>query len=189
MSNETNGGLDAVVAQMAEIMAKLNAAERRAEEAEKKAAAAVNHSSRGKARQGERKVWGYRGMRVKHFVGRGGKPSDKPFVLVGEFRREYEDGTPVVNPVNGAETWVNSGNGLCSEWISAIAKIPPEDMAVFADQEQVALIEADRDMQAAAKAESADRNAKRAERGAGKQQGVGQGDIAKAMAFILKSAK
>lgn len=188
-SNGSNGGLDAVVAQMAAIMAKLNAAEQRAEAAEKKAAEAANQATRGKARSGERSSWRYKGMRLKHFVGRGGKPSEKPFVLVGEFRREYADGTPVINPVNGQESWCNSGNGLYAEWIAAIAAMPPEEMAVFADPEQVALIESDRDMQAAAKAESAERNAKRAAKGSGQQTGIGETDILRAMGFLAKGRR
>ena len=180
MSTE-NSNIEALLAQM---MAKLDAAEKRAEAAEKKAAEAANVASRGKARIGEPSRWIYKGMKLNHFVGRGGKRSDKPFTLVATFRKEHADGTPALNAVNGQESWINSGNGIYADWMSAMATVPAEDLAIFADPSQVEALESDKDLQAKAKAESAERNAKRAEKGSGKQTGIGESDIARALAFL-----
>ena len=123
-------------------------------------------------------------MKLTHFVGRGGKPSDKPFVLVATFRKECADGSAVINPVNGSEQWLNSGNGMYADWVAALSTIPAEDVAIFSDPAQVAMIESDKDAQALAKQESAERNARRAEKGSGKQTGIGESDIARALASL-----
>lgn len=188
MTTENNGGangsnVEAMLAQLLENQARLEAQLR---DAEARAAAAQNVATRGKARQGELSRWVYKGMKLVHFVGRGGKPSDKPFVLVATFRKEYSDGSPVINPVNGSESWLNSGNGMYADWVAALATIPAEDVAIFSDPAQVAMIESDKEAQALAKAESAERNARRAEKGSGKQSGVGESDIAKALAFLSR---
>lgn len=187
MSTENNGGANGsnnVEALLAQLLANQQRLEAQLKEAEARAAAAQNVASRGKARIGEPSRWVYKGMKLNHFIGRGGKPSDKPFVLVATFRKEYADGTAVINPVNGSESWLNSGNGMYADWVAALATIPAEDVAVFSDPAQVAQIEADKDAQSLAKAESAERNARRAEKGSGKQSGVGESDIARALAFL-----
>lgn len=186
MTTENGTNIEALLAQM---MAKLDAAEKRAEAAESRAAAAQNVATRGKSRQHEPSRWVYKGMRLTHFVGRGGKPSDKPFTLVGTFRKEHSDGNPVVNPVNGSESWINSGNGLYAEWIAALSTVPADELAVFTDPAQVSALEADPELQAAAKAESAERNAKRAAKGSGAQTGIGESDILRAMGFLAKGRR
>lgn len=182
----SESNIEALLAQM---LAKQEALEKKLADAEARAAAAANVATRGKARQSEPSHWVYKGMKVVHFVGRGGKASDKPFTLVATFRKEYADGNPVVNPVNGSESWINGGNGLYAEWVAALATIPQEDLAVFADPAQVAAFESDPAAQAAAKADSAERNAKRASKGGGAQQGVGESDIMKTFAYLMKNRK
>ena len=189
MSNENNGGANGsnnVEAMLAQLLANQARLEAQLKEAEARAATAQNVATRGKARQHEPSRWVYKGMKLTHFVGRGGKPSDKPFVLVATFRKEYADGSPVVNPVNGQESWLNSGNGMYADWVAALSTIPAEDVAIFADPAQVAMIESDKDAQALAKQESAERNARRAEKGSGKQSGVGESDIVKALSFLSR---
>ena len=188
MSTENQNGVangsNNVEAMLAQLLANQQRLEKQLADAEARAAAAQNVATRGKARQSEPSHWRYKGMKLNHFVGRGGKPSDRPFVLVATFRKEYADGSAVINPVNGSEQWLNSGNGMYADWVAALSTIPAEDVAIFSDPAQVAMIENDKDAQALAKAESAERNAKRAEKGSGKQTGIGESDIARALAFL-----
>ena len=190
MSTENQNGVangsNNVEAMLAQLLANQQRLEKQLADAEARAAAAQNVATRGKARQSEPSHWRYKGMKLNHFVGRGGKPSDRPFVLVATFRKEYADGSAVINPVNGSEQWLNSGNGMYADWVAALSTIPAEDVAIFSDPAQVAMIENDKDAQALAKAESAERNARRAEKGGGKQQGIGESDIAKALAFFSR---
>ena len=190
MSTENQNGVangsNNVEAMLAQLLANQQRLEKQLADAEARAAAAQNVATRGKARQHEPSRWVYKGMKLTHFVGRAGKPSDKPFVLVATFRKEYADGSPVLNPVNGQESWINSGNGIYAEWLAAMATVPAEDVAIFNDTAQVSALENDKDLQAQAKSESAERNAKRAEKGSGKQTGVGESDIAKALSFLAR---